>query len=200
MFQIIKRLSDSTITELTSAAYSLVPKMELSKSRYARGRKEIWLFHKANLGLKKKVNNGYYDRRWWEFAQKIYPGSHIGLITFGGEYTLESGSKDKSNAAINWHRDDSFSLPTARGLNFGARALFGYDSERVGVSPNSPTKRIYSLENGDVFEMDCKHEHCVMWHGSGRFSLVLWKLRLGDERYPELKLIPEIAALLNPAS
>ena len=185
MFEIIGHLTPKNQTVIETKAQKLIKNMKLDVSSYAPGRYRIWLFHEANLRNPPTVKKAYFDNFWWRLSQKVYPGCQIGLLTFGDE-----ADSIKSDARISWHRDHSFALPIARGINFGAKAKFGYDFHR-----QSGQKKTINLDSGDALKFDCKHLHSVISHEPGRFSLILWKVRQ-DGRYPGLKLCPKIASLL----
>jgi len=186
MFKIVGTLSPKGQALLENNAIKSIERMQLDVSSYAPGRYRLWLFHEANLRNPPTIKEAYFDELWWKVAQKVYPGCQIGLLTFGGKAgTLES------DARISWHRDHSFAMPTAIGINFGGNAKFGYDFNR-----QSGDKRSINLASGDVFKFNCKHLHAVLDHEPGRFSLILWKVRQ-DGRYPGLKLCKSIASLLT---
>ncbi|RMG12013.1 MAG: hypothetical protein D6728_07480 [Cyanobacteria bacterium J055] len=105
---------------------------------------------------------GFEDDRLYQFAQKVYPGCDIGLITYHGM---------GSNACIAPHRDDRYAQPIARLVNLG-NCTFGYCNSRIGNKLDR-----YQLVDGGIYEFNCKHVHSVLSCSQNRFSIVLWKLR-----------------------
>ena len=131
-------------------------------SNYARGRYRLWLFHQIDF-RNGSLSPGYFEQRIWDFSQRIYPGSNIGLLTFGG--TFADGKV--SNGKINLHRDHTYACPQTRSINLG-RATFAY---------GEPLPADYQLNDGDIVEFNCKILHSIKEIQSPeRFSLVFWKL------------------------
>lgn len=190
MFKIIKKVSDSTLLELTQHCTDLIPRMTPDVSNYAKGRYRLWLFHEALL-TKKRVIPAYFDERLWQFCQRIYPGSNIALLTFGGE-----AHGIKSNGKILPHRDDTYAQELAYGVNFGASATFGYNTDRRGNNFTDTTVEYYHLEPGTIYHFNCKHQHAVVEHKPGRFSLNIWTIRTNLDKSPGFALAPNIATLL----
>jgi hypothetical protein len=188
MFEIVSIFSKKSQQILETQAQKLISGMQRNVSNYyAPNRYRMWLFHEAaNLGNPLSVKEAYFDEFWWKVAQQVYPGSNIALLSFGG-----ASGTITSDARISWHQDRSFSMPIAKGINFGGKAEFAYDFNR-----QSGDKKIIKLAPGSVFKFDCKHLHAVISHDPSRFSLILWKMREQDERYPELKVCTKIASLL----
>jgi hypothetical protein len=162
---------NKNLPKLTKHCYTLVSLMQADPSNYAPGRYCLWLFKQPYL-TQCKVKLGYLDERLWNLAQRIYPGCHTALLTFGG-----SAEGIKSNGKIGWHRDANYALPIARGINFGASATFGYDSDRRNSIGGAATEQIFQLDIGDIFEFDCKHRHALLAHEPNRFSIIFWKMR-----------------------
>lgn len=135
----------------------LIPQMKVSHSSLTTRRLELWLFNEVNLGSG-KVTPGFTDDKLYEFCQKLYPGSNIGLLTYHGS---ERGG---SSGLIKSHRDHSYAMPIAVSLNLGIA-----DFEIAGVT--------HRLNDGDCYEFNCKQPHAVpAIHTAERFSLVLWRL------------------------
>ncbi len=179
----IGRLNSKSQEILVKRATLLIEKMERDVSRYAPGRHRMWLFHEANLQSPPKTSEAYFDEFWWKIAQKIYPGSDIALLTFGGK-----SAGINSDGRIDRHRDHTYAEETAFGINFGAKAEFGYDYHR-----QAGDRRIMTLHPGDIYKFNCKHTHALLSHEAQRFSLILWKIRK-DSRYPGLKICEALRA------
>jgi hypothetical protein len=77
-FKIIARF-DNNLPKLTKYCYGLIPLMQPDPSNYAPGRYRLWLFKQPYLS-QCKVKPGYHNKRLWNFAQRIYPGCHTGLL------------------------------------------------------------------------------------------------------------------------
>lgn len=182
----IGRLNSESQKILVKRATLLIEKMEKDVSRYAPERHRMWLFHEANLQSPPKVKEAYFDDFWWKIAQKIYPGSQIALLTFGGK-----SNEVNSDGRIDWHRDHTYAEELAYGINFGAKAEFGYDYNR-----QAGDRRTITLQPGDIYKFNCKHTHAILSHEDRRFSIIFWKIRK-DKRYPGLKICNRISELLK---
>jgi hypothetical protein len=131
--------------------------MEYSHSSLTNKRLELWLFNKVHLG-NGRVSPGYFDRRLYDFCQRLYQGCDIGLLTYHGP---ERGG---SCGLIALHRDHSYGQPMAVVLNLGAAEFV--------INGKS-----YVLNDGDIMKFNCKLLHAVpRIMSEERFSLVLWKL------------------------
>lgn len=151
--------------------------MQPDISSYAKGRYRLWLFHEAILG-QKTIKLAHFDQRLWDFAQRIYPGSNIALLTYNGQ--AESWT---SNGTIKPHRDDTYAIEKAVGCNLGTATFLYNPDRRDSTSANCCT---IELGDGDIYSFNCKHLHGVAEAGEGRFSLNIWKLK-EDSRYPGFK-------------
>lgn len=144
------------IEEFKAYLRSLVAKMEYSHSTLTEKRLELWLFNKVHLG-NGSVSLGYFDQRLYDFCQKLYPDSEIGLLTYHGP------QRGGSSGLIKPHRDHQYAKPQAVLLNIGV-AKFVIDGES------------HLLQDGDIKAFNCKQSHGVQQILSEeRFSLVLWK-------------------------
>ena len=155
----MKRLKKQipNIEQFRDYCRSLVPLMKPSHSSLTGRRLELWLFNEVHLGSG-KVTAGYFDSRLYDFCQRIYPGSNIGLLTYHGE--LGGGS----SGLIKPHRDHGYAMPRAVSINLG-EAEFAVDG------------KLYKLGDGDICEFNCKLTHSVpRILTPERFSLVLWQL------------------------
>lgn len=190
MLKTIGKVARPTIEALRNSCIDLIPKMQLSNSNYAKGRRQIWLFHEALL-TKKTIVPAYFDDRLWDFCQRVYPGSSIALLTFGGTHGQYS-----SIGNINYHRDDTYAESIARTVNLGT-AIFGYNNDRRNSNSGRQTCTTHELNNGQIIEFYCKHQHAVLRHGNERLSLNIWKVKNDLIKYPGLALSPKIAALLK---
>lgn len=155
--KLIGKVQQSTKIELRNWCEDKISLMLPDVSNYAKGRLRLWLFAEVNL-KSGAVSEGYSDQRIWNFAQRVYPGCDIGLLTFNG--------------GIKYHRDHNYATVVARGVNLGS-AVFGI---------KAPNETLYTLQDGDVYEFNCKKEHAVLSHSSDRFSITFWKMR---EKYAE---------------
>lgn len=159
--KLINKVDSKTLEQLRSFCQSLKPKMELDVSNYAKGRRRLWLFHESNL-RNTELTRAFFDKRLWDFCQRVYPGCNIGLLSYGGE---------DSTGLIDWHRDHSYSQPIARTINLG-EAIFGYDLNRQGGD-----RKEFKLNDGEIIEFNCKHPHALLKIVSNeRFSINLWRL------------------------
>jgi hypothetical protein len=169
-FKIIAKINKS-LPRLTKYCYDLIPLMKPDPSYYAPNRYRLWLFKQPYL-TQCQAKPAYFDKRLWNFAQRIYPGCHTALLTFGG-----NAKGISSNGKIDWHRDANFALPIARAINLGTFAIFGYDSNRHNSTPGRKTEQIFQLTPGDIIEFNCKHRHALLAHSPERFSIIFWKMR-----------------------
>lgn len=166
--KLINKVDSKTLEELRSFCQSLKPRMELDHSNYAKGRRRLWLFHECNL-RNTELTRGFFDKRLWDFCQRVFPGCNIGLISYGGE---------GSTGTIDWHRDHSYSQPIARTINLG-ESTFGYDLKRDGgiKTDTNQDRKQFKLRDGEIIEFNCKHPHALLSIDSKeRFGINLWKL------------------------
>lgn len=139
----------------------LIPKMPLDTSYSAKTRRRLWLNHEVHLRTG-EISVGYQHDSIWNFCQKVYPGCDVGLISYGG-----SVDGIDSSGLIGWHRDHSYAMPKAIGINLG-EAVFGYGELE---------RKQYPLRNAHIFQFNCKVEHSLISIKSDlRFGIVLWKL------------------------
>jgi hypothetical protein len=156
--KLVSRVKSETLTDLKSFCRRNIELMSCDVSSYAKGRYRLWLFHECNLKTG-KITKGYYDDRLWNFCQRVYSGTNIGLLTFGGKV-----GNIQSTGLIQLHRDHSYSQVIARTVNLGS-CIFNYDGKD------------YQLNDGDIIEFNCKKLHGVTKILSEeRFSINLWKL------------------------
>lgn len=73
-----------SLNELRLWCFDRIPEMQIDVSRYAPGRRRLWLFQDVDL-RDGSLSPGYYDDRIWQFCQRIYPGCNVGLLTWGGQ-------------------------------------------------------------------------------------------------------------------
>lgn len=131
-------------------------------SNYAKGRHRLWLFHEVDF-RDGRLSKAYIDKNIWDISQKVYPGSNIGLLTYGGK--LSNGKI--SDGCIALHRDHTYASPRAISINLG-ECIFTH---------GEPIQKDYYLTDGDVIEFNCKALHSVKEIKSEeRFSIVLWQL------------------------
>ena len=93
--------------------------MKPSYSTLTTRRLELWLFNEVHLG-NGTVKPAYFDDRLYNFCQRIYPGSNIGLLTYHG---YERGG---SSGLIRPHKDHGYAMPHTVSINLG-EAEFAID-------------------------------------------------------------------------
>lgn len=156
--KVISKVRKDSLPELKEYLKSLVPLMSKDVSYKAPDRYRMWLFNQCDL-RNGQISPAYYDERLFRFCQKVFPGTNIGLLSFGGQV-----GKIKSSGLINDHRDHTYSSPTARTVNIG-QCVFRVN----GVD--------YELEDGQIIEFNCKQIHSIVKIRSElRFGINLWKL------------------------
>ena len=154
MLRIINKVDSNSIEDLRNWCQDRTMDMREDLSRYAPGRLRMWLFSECDLRTNAKMYPAYSDERIEKFAQRVFPGCDIALISFNG--------------LIDWHRDHNYATTIAQGVNLGS-AKFG-----IGL-PND--RQIVDLEDGDIYEFNCKQPHSILWHSQERFSITFWKMR-----------------------
>jgi len=163
----VGKVAPATKEQLRLWCYQQIPNMPMDVSRYAVGRRRLWLFNESNL-QDTKITPAYYNQRLYDFSQRVFPGCDIGLLTFAGEYN----DTIKSTGLIKPHRDHTFAQPEARLVNLGV-ALFGYAGQQ------------YQLNDGEIWQFNCKEIHSVDAITSPRrFSIVFWKLNSSKGYFP----------------
>ena len=154
MLRIINKVDSNSIEDLRAWCQDRTTDMREDLSRYAPGRLRMWLFSECDLRTNAKMYPAYSDSRIEKFAQRVFPGCDIALISFNG--------------LIDWHRDHNYATTIARGVNLGS-AKFG-----IGL-PND--RQIIDLQDGDIYEFNCKQPHSILSHSQERFSITFWKMR-----------------------
>jgi hypothetical protein len=164
--KLISKVKSETLADLRSFCRGSVNLMTSDVSSYAQGRYRLWLFHECNLS-NGEITKAYHNDRLWNFCQQVYPGTNIGLLTFGGKI-----GNIQSTGLIIPHRDHSYSRPIARTVNLGS-CIFNYDGKD------------YQLNDGDIIEFNCKKLHGVTKILSEeRFSINLWQLNQEKGYFP----------------
>jgi len=159
-FIVIKKLSNTQV--LWDWCKRMKSHLIKDYSNYAKGRYRKWLFHEVDF-RNGNLTKGYIDKNIWNLAQKIYPGSNIALLTYGGK--MSNGLM--SDGRIDLHRDHTYAMPKAVSINLG-ECVFTY---------GEPTLKDYYLKDGDIIEFNCKALHSVKEILSEeRFSVVFWQL------------------------
>lgn len=157
---VLKRLSNTKV--LWEWCRNMRPHLIEDVSNYAPGRYRLWLFHEVDF-RNGRLTKAYIDKNIWDFAQMVYPGSNIGLLTYGGKL----GNGKVSNGKIGLHRDHTYASPKAVSVNLG-ECVFTH---------GEPTQRDYCLVDGHIAEFNCKAPHSVKEiRSEERFSIVFWQL------------------------
>ena len=172
--KLISKVKSETLADLRSFCRESVNLMTSDVSSYAQGRYRLWLFHECDLRTPGTITKAYHNDRLGNFCQRVYPGTNIGLLTFGGKI-----GNIQSTGLIIPHRDHTYSraIPTerfaiARTVNLGS-CVFHYDGKE------------YQLNDGDIIEFNCKKLHGVTKILSEeRFSINLWQLNQEKGYYP----------------
>ena len=154
MLRIINKVDSNSIEDLRAWCQDRTTDMREDLSRYAPGRLRMWLFSECDLRTNAKMYPAYSDSRIEKFAQRVFPGCDIALISFNG--------------LIDWHRDHNYATTIARGVNLGS-AKFG-----IGLPDN---RQVVDLQDGDIYEFNCKSPHAILEHSQERFSITFWKMR-----------------------
>jgi hypothetical protein len=166
MIKLISKVKSETLADLRSFCRETTSLMTSDVSNYAKGRYRLWLFHECNLS-NGKITKSYHNDRLWNFCQRVYPGTNIGLLTFGGNI-----NGIHSTGLIKEHRDHGYSRAIARTVNLGS-CVFHYDGKE------------YQLNDGDIIEFNCKKLHGVTKILSNeRFSINLWQLNQEKGYHP----------------
>jgi len=165
--KLVSKVKSETLADLRSFCRESVNLMTSDVSSYAQGRYRLWLFHECDLRTPGTITKAYQNDRLWNFCQRVYPGTNIGLLTFGGKI-----GNIQSTGLIILHRDHSYSRAIARTVNIGS-CIFNYDGKD------------YQLNDGDIIEFNCKKLHGVTKILSEeRFSINLWQLNKEKGYFP----------------
>lgn len=187
MFEIVRNISDSTVSDVTTFLHDNVP-LAKDVSRYARGRDRGWLQTEAPLSEFHYVNGQKVpslfvsrpipDRLWnWlcqVWRESGYPGEpDLGLAAFGP-------------TPITWHPDAAYAAPDALLVNFGG-VQWGIDelpivrrpanAPRDGSRSTGPRQpAFHTLDAGEIVRFNCKHLHETLDPQQDRWSIVLWQV------------------------
>ena len=165
--KLVSKVKSETLADLRSFCRESVNLMTSDVSSYAQGRYRLWLFHECDLRTPGTITKAYQNDRLWNFCQRVYPGTNIGLLTFGGKI-----GNIQSTGLIIPHRDHSYSRAITRTVNIGS-CIFNYDGKD------------YQLNDGDIIEFNCKKLHGVTKILSEeRFIINLWQLNKEKGYFP----------------
>lgn len=152
--KLINTVDSNSIEDLREWCRERIADMSVDVSRYAPGRMRMWLFAECDLRTNATVYPAYRDSRIEKFAQRVFPGCDIALLSYNGK--------------IDFHRDHNYATTIARAVNLG-QAEFS-----IGLPDN---RQMFHLSDGDIYEFNCKLPHAVLWHSQERFSITFWKMR-----------------------
>lgn len=127
-------------------------------SRYATGRKELWIRRYCDLRRNPAITEGYRDERIEALGEHLLPGFHIGLVLLY-----------PPGIEIKLHRDHSAFKPVAASVNLGDAVFFMTQPSQPSIS--------YSLSDGDAIRFDVKIPHGVEPVSNERWSIVFWHLK-----------------------
>lgn len=122
-------------------------------SRYAQGRRELWIKRKCSLQRKPVISQGYFDKRLYRLANNVLPNFDIGLFLYYPPHTQ-----------ITPHKDHFVFNNDAVLINLGD-ATFVHDNKE------------YPLTDGVVWQFDCKVTHAIKPVSKDRYSFIFWTLK-----------------------
>lgn len=177
----LEKLSPEEVQWITSKLEEkILPNLQSDVSNYAKGRQRVWLPYEAPLG-NQSFTPGLMDDEIWQWivdrCAKHGFKAQVALISKGGN--------------INPHGDTTYAAPWAMGFNLGKcdwHIQNNRDAKRTPARPaqadldafyQSPTTSHLSLNGGEVFKFNCKHEHAVTNAAPDRWSINVWAIADG---------------------
>jgi hypothetical protein len=145
-------------------------------SRYAVGRRRVWLPYEAPLSNSRPWQLGIDDQKLWQWICYICE-THAGftpdvaLVAKGGQ--------------IKPHRDTSYADYRAIGINLGP-VVWGYQRQRTAYAnmpqDDSAEKVEIELQGGEVFEFNSKNIHWTRDADPNRWSINVWQVKGGEQK------------------
>jgi hypothetical protein len=132
-------------------------------SRYANGRKELWIRRYCDLKKQPVITEGFRDDRLEALGDRVLPNFDIGLLLF-----YQPGVK------INLHRDHTVFSPTAVSINLGEATFLMAEMVKKGAKLQP---EYYHLTDGEVIKFNSKILHGIKAVNKERWCIVFWHLK-----------------------
>ena len=159
-------INSENYNSITSHLNQNKNRLTLDVSTYATNRQRYWLQDEWDLKNRKFIP-GIKDERLWNYCKHWMPDADLGLVVYG-------------NVGITEHRDDSYADYRSVGINLGELESWSYDCrypEFRWTAHRNPRERIYhKIQNGEVFEFNCKNPHAAIRPHEDRWAIFLWKV------------------------
>lgn len=171
MTQMLTKIHPDVVSTIVSYFNEhLDPLLVTDVSRYAPGRRRLWLQYEAPLAASRPWLPGHRDQRIWTYIQSIcrpYRFSpDFGLVSKGGQ--------------IGPHRDASALCAHAVSINLGSVTWCMGEKEQV--------EKI-DLVGGEVFSFNSKNVHWVENVDPQRWAINLWNVsNIETQRYQQIKI------------
>jgi hypothetical protein len=161
-FEKVTTLPPNYATMLRLWCEGVRPMMRDTNSRFAPGRKTIWLINEVHLRTG-EVTPAWAPEWMYQAANYLLPGCGAVQLSYG--------------APIAPHRDHAAFNPLAVGVNLGSATFLYEQHAESGKLVEIP------LSDGDVYRFDSKRLHGSKDLSEGRYSINLWTLVL-DRDHP----------------
>jgi hypothetical protein len=163
MIEYIGKITGKNLEELHQWCEDRKHLLKPTLSRYAIGRKELWVRRYCDLRKTPTITEGFRDERLEALGERLLPDFHIGLVLL-----YQPGVK------IGLHRDHSVLKPLAASVNLG-EVMF-LMAELPCKGEKLKPKR-YHLKDGEVTRFNTKILHGIEPVISERWSIMFWHLK-----------------------
>lgn len=139
------------------------PLLQPTVSRYAKGRRELWIRRYCDLKSPATISSSYRNDRIEQLGDRVLPNFNIGVLLLYSPGTN-----------INLHRDHTVFEKTAVSVNLG-QAIF-----KIAQTPRKGEKlnpQHYHLQDGDIIRFNSKLLHGIEPVKIERWCLVFWHLK-----------------------
>ncbi|HEY9295748.1 MAG TPA: hypothetical protein VIQ31_05135 [Phormidium sp.] len=138
-------------------------KLQPTVSKFAVGRKELWIRRYCDLRRNPTIKEGYRNDRIEALGERVLPGFHIGLVLLYAPGTC-----------IKLHRDHGVFQPITVGVNLG-RGVFCVANHNMNTHDTQVNR--LELEDGDVIQFNNKIPHATEPSEQERWSIIFWHLK-----------------------
>ncbi|MBL1208277.1 hypothetical protein [Geminocystis sp. GBBB08] len=149
----------SNVTELLAFCQSHKYLMQNTVSKYAQGRKELWIKNKCDLRQQVTITVGFNHPQLNELGHKLLPNFDIGLLLFY-----------PANTQIKLHRDHSLFSNIGVGINLSPSTfLITHD---INIKPKE-----IELKTGYCYRFNTKLLHGIKPVKYPRYAIYFWHFK-----------------------
>lgn len=149
----------SNVTELLAFCENHQHLMQNTLSKYAQGRKELWIKNKCDLRKQATITEGFNHPKLNELGNKLLPNFDIGLLLFY-----------PPNTQIKLHRDHSILSNIGVGINLSPSTFMITDD--INKAPME-----IKLKTGYCYRFNTKLLHGIKPVTSHRYAIYFWHFK-----------------------